>query len=356
MNRETTTGGPVDEARTAHARVARWLLESRRAVAEEFGPQPRCAGATADADREARQRLRRLSCLSLALDALLERVDELEQAAGGSVELARLLAAPCEVWFTLGTGEPGHAETLTVPQIVGAARGHRDAITGRCAARRSAVDDLAAELGRLRTGVEELLGTAGPDDGGLAARLAELERLAADDPLGGVGAGPWRETLVRTADEIAARRRARAVAAEQARVDRVERLRTAVRRLRRLAAEATVEGLGDGSDPLAGLTAGRLLDEADRDGREPPSAEELDRAVLAVDAARRGLRRRCHAELGGRLAAYRQRAADRGHAEHPELDRHYRAARETLRPDHFAVTAASRAVRAYQQAVNEVSR
>lgn len=57
-------------------------------------------------------------------------------------------------------------------------------------------------------------------------------------------------------------------------------------------------------------------------------------------------------ELTGRLEAYRQKAADEGRAEHPRVELAYREALAALRPDAFTVTAASRAVRAYQQAVN----
>ncbi|MER7475671.1 hypothetical protein, partial [Micromonospora sp. NPDC000018] len=141
-----------------------------------------------------------------------------------------------------------------------------------------------------------------------------------------------------------------------------------VDRLRRLAADAAAEGLGDGTDPVAALAVDRLLEQvaaaeaagrgrwlrgdAGPDGDDGTLSEAVDRAVELTDAARRRLRRRCHLELAGRLEAYRQKAADVGRAEHPDVEESYRDARAALRPDVFVVTDASRAVRAYQQAVN----
>ncbi|MFC4150125.1 hypothetical protein ACFO0M_28050 [Micromonospora mangrovi] len=365
----------IAEARESHARVSRCLLDARKLVDEEFGRQRSWTGASAAAERDARERLHRLGCLSLALDALMERIDEREQSPGGRPALARLLAEPCVVRFTANTGEPAHDEALTVVGIVAAAREQSDRIGDLVAGHRSAASSVAARLARLRTDFEELAARTGPgradgdrtgDDGtgpgdGPAGRLAALQRQAAADPLGCARPGPWRDAVNRAADEVAVLRRARAAAAEQDLTARAERLRTAVRRWRHLVTEATREGLGDGTDPVVGLPVDALLDRVGHGVPSGPDAqavlgEELDRTTERVDAARRRLRRRCHAELGGRLEAYRQRAADEGRAEHPELDRHYREARDRLRPDGFAVTAASRAVRAYQQAVNEGTR
>lgn len=242
-----------------------------------------------------------------------------------------------------------------------------------------------ADLDRLRKEVADLRhgagvagrGTAPPDVP--AERLAGLEREAAADPVGCARPGPWRDALAGLADDLAAVRGALAPATDDP--DRwtsgERRLRSSVERLRGLAAEAAREGLGDGGDPVAALDVDGLLARAavargaspgDPAGSAGPvgsagsagSAGELeaalDGAADQVDAARRRLRGRCHLELGGRLEAYRQRAADEGRAEHPDLEQSYREARDRLRPDRFAVTAASRAVRAYQQAVNEVTR
>ncbi|SCL72116.1 hypothetical protein GA0070606_5960 [Micromonospora citrea] len=279
----------LDAALAAHAWVCEHLLDVQQLVTDAFR-QP--AGPAAAPAQEARVLLHRLGCLSLALDRLVDDVDAVDRSTGAGEEaLARLLAAPCEVRFTAATGEPVTVEAMTVQEILVAAREHV-------------------------AGIRRIVEAYGRD----------------------------RLTV------------------------RARRLRSSVERLRQLATEAAAEGLGDGADPLAALAVDGLLDRlaaAEAAGRGRwwrgdvrPERDDgaleaaVDRAVEQVDTARRRLRRGCHAELTGRLEAYRQRAADVGRAEHPEVERAYREAVAALRPDVFAVTDASRAVQAYQRAVN----
>ncbi|MER7335052.1 MULTISPECIES: hypothetical protein [unclassified Micromonospora] len=279
----------LDATLAAHAWVCESLLEVQQLVTDAFRQPTGPAEASA---REARDLLHRLGCLSLALDRLVDDLDGVDRSTpAGDDALARLLAGPCQVRFTAATGEPVRLEEMTVEQVVAAAREH---------------------VARIR----RIVDAHGRD------------RLAV----------------------------------------RVQRLRSSVDRLRRLAADAAAEGLGDGTDPVAALAVDRLLEQvaaaeaagrgrwlrgdAGPDGDDGTLSEAVDRAVELTDAARRRLRRRCHLELAGRLEAYRQKAADVGRAEHPDVEESYRDARAALRPDVFVVTDASRAVRAYQQAVN----
>ncbi|MFG3700946.1 hypothetical protein ACGF5C_23990 [Micromonospora sp. NPDC047620] len=279
----------LDATLAAHAWVCESLLEVQQLVTDAFR-QP--TGPAAASAREARDLLHRLGCLSLALDRLVDDLDGVDRSTpAGADALARLLAGPCRVRFTAATGEPVRLEEMTVEQVVVAAREH---------------------VARIR----QIVDAHGRD------------RLAV----------------------------------------RAQRLRSSVDRLRRLAADAAAEGLGDGADPVAGLAVDGLLEQvavaeaagrgrwlrgdAGPDGDDGTLSEAVDRAVELTDAARRRLRRRCHLELTGRLEAYRQKAADVGRAEHPDVEESYRDARAALRPDVFDVTGASRAVRAYQQAVN----
>lgn len=279
----------LDAALAAHAWVCEHLLDVQQLVTDAFRQN---AGPAAAPAQEARSLLHRLGCLSLALDRLVDDADAVDRSTGAGEEaLARLLAAPCEVRFTAATGEPVTVEAMTVQEILVAAREH----------------------------------------------VARIHRIVE-------AYGRDRLTV------------------------RARRLRSSVERLRRLAAEAAAEGLGDGADPLAALAVDGLLDRlaaAEAAGRGQWSRGDVrperddgaleaavDRAVEQADTTRRRLRRGCHAELTGRLEAYRQKAADVGRAEHPEVERAYQEAVAALRPDVFAVTAASRAVRAYQRAVN----
>ncbi|WBB71316.1 hypothetical protein O7602_16270 [Micromonospora sp. WMMD1128] len=242
------------------------------------------------AGRAAEEHLLRLHCLALALVRRQEDLAGLDPAQpADEATLARLLAAPCPVRFTAATGDQVRVEQLRVARIV---------------------QDAADQA----EGIRRLVAAPAPEE-----PTPDPHRLA----------------------------------------ERGRRLRSSLHRLRRLAAEAAAEGLGDVADPLAPLTADGLLDRlaaADPGHRPDTDAEALgaalDRDLERVDAVRRSLRVRCHRELSGRLEAYRQRAADEGRAEHPDLERSYRDAVAGLRPATFGVAAASRAVRAYQQAVN----
>ncbi|WP_405095178.1 hypothetical protein [Micromonospora sp. NBC_01412] len=373
-------GERLDAVRAAHGLAAEWLLEAQALITGEF--RAPVTGVTAGTENAAWDELHVLGCLSLALDPMDDGPDP---AARRNDRLARLLTDPIEVTFTSATGEAPRIERLCLDEIVAAARERRATIRRLVDAYRAAVRFVEADLDRLRKEVADLRhgagvagrGTAPPDVP--AERLAGLEREAAADPVGCARPGPWRDALAGLADDLAAVRGALAPATDDP--DRwtsgERRLRSSVERLRGLAAEAAREGLGDGGDPVAALDVDGLLARAavargaspgDPAGSAGPvgsagsagSAGELeaalDGAADQVDAARRRLRGRCHLELGGRLEAYRQRAADEGRAEHPDLEQSYREARDRLRPDRFAVTAASRAVRAYQQAVNEVTR
>ncbi|MEH1100294.1 hypothetical protein [Micromonospora sp. CPCC 205561] len=279
----------LDATLAAHTWVCEHLLDTQQLVTDAFR-QP--GGAAAVPAQEARDLLHRLGCLSLALDRRVDDLDGVGRSTGvGEEALARLLGDPCEVRFTAATGEPVRVEAMSVQEILVAAREH---------------------VARIR----RIVDTYGRD------------RLAV----------------------------------------RARRLRSSVERLRQLAAQAAAEGLGDGTDPVAPLSVDVVLDRlgaADVAGRGqwwrgdvPPRRDdgslevEVDRAVERTDTARRRLRRGCHVELTGRLEAYRQKAADEGLAEDPEVERTYREALAALRPGAFTVPDASRAVRAYQRAVN----
>ncbi|WBB80532.1 hypothetical protein O7606_03855 [Micromonospora sp. WMMD882] len=354
----------LDAVRAAHARVAGLLVDMQALVVREF--RRPLTGVTAETEREADGELLRLSCLSLALDP-----GDDDHAPDGS-RLAGLRADPIAVTFTSATGEPVHVEWLALAEAVEAAEQHRATICRLVDAYRAAVRFVEADLDRLRRALatpDTPTGSAGTDDADRsdapAARLAALARAAALDPVGCGRPGPWRDEVARLLPEPAvAARPAPAVAVRPdpwpppttgPTPDAAWRLRSSVARLRRLAAEAAREGLA-GGDPLPDLDVEALLDRAAAGPVGVDLTAALDQATEAVDAARRRLRGRCHRELRGRLEAYRQRAADQGRAEHPNLEHSYREARDGLRPDGFAVTAASRAVRAYQQAVNEVIR
>ncbi|MFY1593330.1 hypothetical protein [Micromonospora sp. WMMD737] len=279
----------LDATLAAHAWVCEHLLDVQQLVTDAFRQPDGPAAAPA---QEARDLLHRLGCLSLALDRLVDDLDGIDRSTdAGEEALARLLTGPCEVRFTAATGEPVQVQAMAVQEILVAAREH----------------------------------------------VARIRRIV--DAYG--------------RDRLAVR---------------AQRLRSSVERLRQLATEAAGEGLGDGTDPLAALALDGLLDRlttAEAAGRGQwwrgdvqPERDDgslraaVDRAVERTDTARRRLRRGCHVELTGRLEAYRQKAADEGRAEHPQVELAYREALAALRPDAFTVTAASRAVRAYQQAVN----
>ncbi|WP_405111760.1 hypothetical protein OG559_02210 [Micromonospora sp. NBC_01405] len=356
-------GDRLDAVRAAHGLAAEWLLEAQALITGEF--RAPLTGVTAGTENAAWDELHVLGCLSLAIDPMDDGPDP---AVRRNDRLARLLTDPIEVTFTSATGEAPRIERLSLDEIVAAARERRATIRRLVDAYRAAVRFVEADLDRLRKEVADPRHRAGAADRGATApdapavRLAGLEQEAAADPVGCARPGPWRDALDGLADDLAPVPRAPAPAPgdPDRRTSGERRLCSSVKRLRELAAEAAREGLGDGGDPVAALDVDGLLARAASPGAPAGSAAELetalDRAAAQVDTARRRLRGRCHLELGGRLEAYRQRAADEGRAEHPDLEQSYREARDRLRPDRFAVTAASRAVRAYQQAVNEVTR
>ncbi|MGC4807514.1 hypothetical protein [Micromonospora sp. DT233] len=397
-------GERIDAVRAARALTSDWLLEAQELITGEFGSP--LTGVTAGTEQAATDELHVLGCLSLALAPADDATGAAhvgpgpggagaahvgpgpggagaahvgpgpgEGGAGAGAGRAghdRLLTDPIEVTFPPAPGGSPRVEWLTLDEIVAAARERRGTIRRLVDAYRVAMRFVDADLDRLRREIGELrhrAALAGGDPAlldGPATRLAGLAREAVADPVGCGRPGPWRDGLAGLAEELAAvRREVVPVAEDPDRLPALQRrLRSSVRRLRRLADEAAREGLGDGGDPVASLDIDGLLARvaaarsASPAGGTPVDGEELvaalDRAIDLVDAARRRLRGRCHLELNGRLAAYRQRAADEGRAEHPDLDQSYRDARDRLRPDGFAVTAASQAVRAYQQAVNEV--
>lgn len=342
--------GRLGAVRAAHARVAEWLLDMQELVREFRHP---LTGVTADSERAADGELHRLSCLSLALDPLDD------DTGPDEARLTRLLTDPVEVIFTLATGETVLVERFTLDEVVATAERCRDRICQLVEAYRSAVRSVGADLDRVRRGLSGSGPAADSPDagpgGGTVARLAVLEGAAGTDPVGCARPGRWRDALAALERDLAER------PAREPDVGKVNvppaahRLRSSVDRLRLLAAEAGREGLA-GGDPLAGLDVDALLARAEAGDRGDALRDALEQTADLVDAARRRLRGRCHRELRGRLEAYRQRAADEGRAEHPDLDDSYRTARDALRPDRFTVTGASRAVRAYQQAVNEVTR
>ncbi|WP_434739653.1 hypothetical protein [Micromonospora sp. SH-82] len=343
-------GVRLDAVRAAYAWVTEWLLDMQALVGREL--RHPLTGATAETAREAEEELHRLGCLSLALDPFDD------DPGPDDARLAGLLTDPIEVTFTSATGEPVHVQRLALDEAVEAARRHRAAICQLVDAYRTAVRFVEADLDRLRRA------SADPGQPGAvpADRLAALTREAAADPVGCARPGLWREGLAALERDLIPRS-----GPDPGLAAATGRLRSSVQRLRHLAAEAVAEGLA-GPDPSSGPGgADAAPDDVDDllaraaaapagGGPDTDLVDDLHRAADEVDAVRRRLRGRCHRELRGRLEAYRQRAADEGLAEHPDLEDSYRQARAGLSPDGFTVTAASRAVRAYQQAVNEVTR
>ncbi|WP_433393239.1 hypothetical protein [Micromonospora sp. KLBMP9576] len=279
----------LDATLAAHTWICEHLLDVQQQVTDAFRQPDGPAAAPA---QQARDLLHRLGCLSLALDRLVDDLDGVEESTGAGEEaLVGLLTGPCQVRFTAATGEPVRVEAMSVQEILVAAREHVARIHG-----------IVEAYGRQRLTV------------------------------------------------------------------RAQRLRSSVQRLRQLATQATAEGLGDGTDPVAALavdgllgqlaaveTAGRgrwLRGDVQPERDDGSLGAAVDRAVERTDTARRRLRRSCHAELTGRLEAYRQKAVDEGRAEDPQVERAYREALTALRPGVFTVTAAGQAVRTYQQAVN----
>ena len=129
-----------------------------------------------------------------------------------------------------------------------------------------------------------------------------------------------------------------------------ERLRAELAKLEALGAAAERAGLGHGRDPLDELDEGvrAVLDRLDR----PQAGDDLAAAAERVARRRRSLRQSHHTELNARLEAYRQKAADEGKSERPQLDAIYRDARRAMRAEGFDLARAGEAVLAYQRAVN----
>ncbi|MCI4065974.1 hypothetical protein MRQ36_26855 [Micromonospora sp. R77] len=369
----TTDARLIAEAREGHARVSRCLLDARKLVDEEFGRQRPWTGASAAVERDARERLHRLGCLSLALDALVERIDEREQSPGGRAALARLLAEPCMVRFTAGTREPARDEALTVAEIVAVAGEQADRVGALVATQRSAVSSVAAQLARLRTDLEELAAPNGPVDVGpgradgdrpvTTARTTgrpvawppctgrpRPTRWAAPGPAR--GATRWPRSPTRSPCSVALRRRRPSRSSPPGPSGCARRYGGGA-----LAAEATREGLGDGDDPTVGLPvdacstgpAGAVRSDGTHG---PPSATSwtgppnastppaADCAGAATPSSAAGWRRTGSGPPtrgGPSTPTWTGATARRGTG---------------CAPDGFTVTAASRAVRAYQQAVN----
>lgn len=142
---------------------------------------------------------------------------------------------------------------------------------------------------------------------------------------------------------------------------RARRLRAEVAKLEDLVRDADGEGLNSAGETLHGGVAD-VLSRLEQAQGAPPDARTgdllaaVDRAADEVIARRRALRRGCYNELAGRLEGYRQKSIDESRAERLDLEREYQAARQALRPHRFDLVAASRAVLAYQHAVNGAGR
>lgn len=239
-------------------------------------------------------------------------------------------------------------------------------------------------LARLRAAVD----TLGPDGAPTAAldrlgeRLADAYRQASGDPLAVAPGGPGAGTLDTRLRELAADT-ATVAAVLDALVGlrdgyprRAERLRarvveveageeTAARACATAEEKIANTGLPAVPDAAPALRAQLAqLDQLHRERRWSRLADELaaaERATAAAveraaglrDAADGLLERR--AELRGRLAAYRAKAARLGFAEHAELSRRHRAVEDLLYSSPCDLPAATRALSAYQRYLNDLS-
>ncbi|GAA3750604.1 hypothetical protein GCM10022225_38600 [Plantactinospora mayteni] len=266
------------------------------------------------------------------------------------------------------------------------------------AAERRAVPAAEHRAGAERRAVPAAERRAGPADGAgaappLAGELDRLDRLdraveeayrdAVADPLGAAGTGSaataLRDRLRRFEAEVAALtgRLAELTEVRDGYPGRTARLAAELDDLVTAAGEtARTHALARDKiansalpelspDPTPALRAQfAQLDQVHREHRWSQVGRELaalERGV--VDARRRmaesheaadGLLRR-RAELRGRLDAYRAKAGRLGLIEHPELSARYRQARDLLYTSPCDLSAATRAVVAYQRHLNDLA-
>nr|MDT0657402.1 hypothetical protein [Micromonospora sp. DSM 115978] len=216
----------------------------------------------------------------------------------------------------------------------------------------------------------------------IEARLAEARRGAEADPVAAAGAGPagtaLRRTLADLAEQVGAldNRLAELTEVRDSYPDRARRLRAALLDVaaaeertgrayavaQRKIADPGLPTLPDAAPALhAHLTQ---LDQFRREGRWARLADELAVLEQATGSAREhavglgeaadGLMRR-RAELRGRLAAYRAKAARLGLIEHTELSALHRRAHDLLYTSPCDLPASTRAVVAYQRCLNELT-
>ncbi|MFE9657979.1 hypothetical protein [Micromonospora sp. NPDC006431] len=335
-----------------------------------------------------------------ALGALLDQLRTLraQQSRPGDEELAKLtwlLRAPVVPvgadGMVLDDAPPGAVRLPLMELARQLETGSTDAID-----RLSVLDEagsvLAVRFGppsealtRLRAAVDAL----GPDGVPTAAldrlgeRLADAYREASGDPLAvAPGGGPAATALDTRLRELAAETATVAgevdalVGLRDGYPRRAERLRATIVEVEAgeeaaaRACAATEEkiantGLPAVPDATPALRAQLAqLDQLHRERRWSRLADELaaaERAAAAAveraaglrDAADGLLERR--AELRGRLAAYRAKAARLGFAEHTELSRRHRAAEDLLYSSPCDLPAATRALSAYQRYLNDLS-
>jgi hypothetical protein len=212
----------------------------------------------------------------------------------------------------------------------------------------------------------------GSDVDGLARRLGEAQAEALSDP---IGAGAPPPGLVSEIEALTARI-AGLAALRGAYPEKIRSLTAAVEEVAAAEAEtrkaydlATAKianaGLPPASDAVGGLRAHLAqLGQLHREGRWLRLADELsiversvaqakERAAYLFEAADGLLQRRT--ELRGRLDAYRARAGRLGLVEHEELAARHRAAQDLLYTSPCDLSAATRAVVAYQRYLNQLT-
>jgi hypothetical protein len=232
----------------------------------------------------------------------------------------------------------------------------------------------AAALEKASADATNLGGDAlkGSDVDGIARKLADAQAEALQDPIGASGPPP---ALVSEIEALAARI-AGLAALRSAYPERIRSLTTAVEEVAAAEAEARKvydlaaakianAGLPSFPDAVGGLRAHLAqLGQLHREGRWLRLADELsiversvarakERAAHVYEAADGLLERR--AELRGRLDAYRARAGRMGLVEHEELAATHRAAQDLLYTSPCDLSAATRAVVAYQRYLNKLT-
>ncbi|MGI5150945.1 hypothetical protein ACQEVC_32070 [Plantactinospora sp. CA-294935] len=329
-------------------------------------------------------------------------------------ELGELLGAPLVALDADGTvlDEPAAApaQRIRLSELARRIETEAAALAGTLAGLEAARSRLAGWFGqltdalrRLRADAVALSGSERPGDPGDARGPAvtgaapslrdELDRLdraveqaylaALADPLGATGTGSTatalRDRLRRFEIEVAALtgRLAELTEVRDGYSGRAARLATELDELARAAAETARthalaqdkianSALPDASpDPTPALRAQfAQLGQVHREHRWSQVGTELAALERGVAAARRrmaesheaadGLLRR-RAELRGRLDAYRAKAGRLGLIEHPELSERYRRARDLLYTSPCDLSAATRAVVAYQRHLNDLT-